>query len=69
MWYNRLSEYLIKEGYVNNLVCPCIFIENTTSRFVIITVYIDVLNIIRNKEEIRKSTNYLKKEFKMKDLG
>ena len=21
MWYNRLSEYLLKEGYVNNLIC------------------------------------------------
>jgi len=25
MWYNRLSEYLIKEGYKNDLICPCIF--------------------------------------------
>ena len=23
MWYNRLSEYLLKEGYVNNPICPC----------------------------------------------
>ena len=22
MWYNCLSEYLLKEGYVNNLICP-----------------------------------------------
>ena len=28
MWYNRLSEYLLKEGYVNNPICPCIFIKN-----------------------------------------
>ena len=21
MWYNRLSEYLLKEGYVNNPIC------------------------------------------------
>ena len=25
MWYNRLSEYLLKEGYINNPICPCIF--------------------------------------------
>ena len=24
MWYNRLSEYLIKNGYINNLICPCV---------------------------------------------
>ncbi|TQD87623.1 hypothetical protein C1H46_026822 [Malus baccata] len=23
MWYNRLSDYLIKEGYANNVICPC----------------------------------------------
>ncbi|CAL9025328.1 unnamed protein product [Prunus brigantina] len=23
MWYNRLSEYLIKEGYINDPICPC----------------------------------------------
>ena len=24
MWYNRLSEYLQKKGYVNNSICPCV---------------------------------------------
>ena len=27
MWYNCLSEYLLKEGYANNPICPCIFIK------------------------------------------
>ena len=27
MWYNRLSEYLLKEGYANNPICPCVFIK------------------------------------------
>ena len=27
MWYNRLSDYLLKEGYVNNSICPCVFIK------------------------------------------
>ena len=25
MWYNRLSEYLLKEGYKNDSLCPYIF--------------------------------------------
>ena len=29
MWYNRLSEYLLKERYVNNPICPCIFIKKS----------------------------------------
>lgn len=46
MWYNRFSEHFTKEGYVNDPICPCVFIKNTTFGFVIITVYIDDLNII-----------------------
>ena len=24
MWYNNLSDYLTKEGYTNDLICPCV---------------------------------------------
>ena len=27
MWYNRLSEYLLKKGYVNNSICLCVFLS------------------------------------------
>ena len=27
MWYNLLSEYILKEGFENNPICPCIFIK------------------------------------------
>ena len=46
MWYNRLSGYLLKEGYQNNPICPCVFIKKSQSEFVIISVYVDDLNII-----------------------
>ena len=69
MWYNRLSQYLLKEGYVNNSICPCVFIKKRENGFAIIAVYVDDLNLIGTPEEINKTTNYLKKEFEMKDLG
>ena len=68
MWYNRLSEYLLKKGYVNNLICPCIFIKKSETGFAIIAVYVDDLNIVGTPEELTRTTNYLKKEFEMKDL-
>jgi len=46
MWYNHLSEYLLKDGYVNNPICPCVFIKKTTTKVIIIAVYVDDLNII-----------------------
>ena len=69
MWYNRLSEYLLKEWYVNNPKCPCIFIKKLETRFAIIAVYVDDLNLVGTPEELTRTTNYLKNEFKMKDIG
>ena len=68
MWNNRLSEYLLKEGYANNPICPCIFIKKSKTRFAIIVVYVDDLNLIGTPEELTRTTNYLKREFEMKDL-
>ncbi|KAL0551256.1 hypothetical protein IC582_010342 [Cucumis melo] len=69
MRYNRLSEYLLKEGYQNNQICPCVFIKKSQSGFTIIAVYVDDLNIIETSEELSKAIEHLKKEFEMKDLG
>ena len=62
MWYNHLSEYLLKEGYMNNLICPYIFIKKSETEFAIISVYGDDLNLIGTPEELTRTTNYLKKE-------
>ena len=70
MWYNRLSEYLVKEGYRNDPISPCIFIKKFENKgFVIIAVYVDDLNILGTSGEISQTVEYLKKEFEMKDLG
>ena len=61
MWYNRLSEYLLKEGYVNNPICPCVFINKSETGFAIIAVYVDDLNLFRTPEELTKTAEYLKK--------
>ena len=68
MWYNRLSQYLLKERYVNNSICPCVFIKKVATKFAIIAVYVDDLNLIRTPEELIKTIDYSKKEFEMKDL-
>ena len=46
MWYNRLSEYLEREGYKNDPISPCIFIKKFGQGFVIIAVYVYDLNIV-----------------------
>ena len=69
MWYNRLSEYLLREGYLNNLICPCVFIKKSETEFAIISVYVDDLNLVETLEELIKTAKCFKREFEMKDLG
>uniref|UniRef100_A0A1U7WMR6 Uncharacterized protein LOC104229005 n=1 Tax=Nicotiana sylvestris TaxID=4096 RepID=A0A1U7WMR6_NICSY len=68
IWYNRLSEYLLKDGYKNDPICPCIFIKRSVFEFVIIAVYVDDLNIIGTSKELPKVVECFKREFEMKDL-
>ena len=69
MWYKRLSEYLMKEGYKNDPICPCVFIKKSKIGFAIIVVYVDDMNLIGTLEQLSKTAEYLKKKFEVKDLG
>jgi len=69
MWYNRLRAYLLKEGYVSDAICPCIFIIKMSSKFVIHAIYVDDINLFGTPEDLQNPIEYLKKEFEMKDLG
>jgi hypothetical protein len=69
MWYNRLSEYLLKEGFKNDPICPCVFIKRLDFGFAILAIYVDYLNVVGTPEEFTKTANYLKNEFEIKDLG
>ena len=69
MWYNRLNEYLLKEGFENNPIYPCVFIKKSESGFAIVAVYIDDLNLVGTPKELTKTANCLKSEYEMKDLG
>jgi hypothetical protein len=68
MWYNRLSEYLLRKGYTNSDDCPCVFIKRSQTGFCIISVYVDNLNIIGYQQDIVEACKYLKTEFELKDL-
>ena len=41
MWYNCLNDYLLKEGFENNPICPCIFIKRSEFEFAVIVIYVD----------------------------
>jgi hypothetical protein len=69
MLYNRLKEFFRNKGYSNNDYCPCVFIRKASTRFCIISLYVDDLNIIGTELDINEARYHLKTEFKIKDLG
>ncbi|KAM1538013.1 hypothetical protein ACFX10_002975 [Malus domestica] len=69
MWYNHLSEYLTSQGYVNNELCPSVFIKKSHSGFAIVAVYVGDMNLIGTPVELEEIATHLKSEFEMKDLG
>jgi hypothetical protein len=52
MWYNRLKKFLLNKGYSNNDDCSCVFIKKSTTKFCIISVYVDDLNITAHTKDI-----------------
>ncbi|KAL3700953.1 hypothetical protein R1sor_018975 [Riccia sorocarpa] len=68
IWYQRLSDFFVKHGFVHNPLCPCIFIRSHKGEFVIIAVYVDDLNFIGMKNAISDAIRLLKSEFEIKDL-
>jgi hypothetical protein len=63
MWYNRLSEFLLRKGYTKNDDCLCVFIKRSKVGFCIISVYVNDLNIIGNKLDTDEARHHLTTEF------
>jgi hypothetical protein len=55
MLYNRLKEFFLNKCYSNNDDCPCVFIRKASTRFCIISVYVDDLNIIGTELNINEA--------------
>jgi hypothetical protein len=68
IWYNQLNEFLLNKGYSNSDDCSRVFITKSTTRFYIISVYMDDLNIIGHIKDIDEAHNHLKTEFEIKNL-
>jgi hypothetical protein len=68
IWYNWLSEFLVKKGYINNSDSSHGFIRKSHKGFYTILVYVDDINITWYVEDIEETSVHLKAKFEMKDL-
>ena len=66
MWYTRLSDYLISQGYE---LCPCVLNYEVLFQIARVTVYVVDIHLTKILEELEKTASHLKMEFEMKDRG
>lgn len=68
-WYHHLCNYLISKAFVYNPTLPCIFTSTNKIGFVIVTVYLDNLNVIGMPDLCKYTQDLLVQHFDMKILG
>jgi len=61
VWHNCLIEYLLKEGYRNDPIFSCIYMKRFKNEFVIIIVYVNVINIVGTPNKLTKTIDCLQK--------
>ena len=69
MWYQHLREFLFHHKFQNDQALPCIFTLRDKDGFVIITIYVDDLNLVGTKDTTSHAIALLTSKFEMKDLG
>lgn len=69
-WYNRLDDHLIKLGFEKSETEVTLYIKQSGSDFIILSVYVDDLLILGNcKKLIEEFKTDMKNTFEMNDLG
>lgn len=69
-WYNKLSSYLIKLGFINSKADASIFFRITSSAILIILIYVDDILITGSDESLIKNLmSTLSEVFSLKELG
>ena len=69
MWYQKFDTYMLQLNFVRSNSDHCVYVKRTGDQFVILTLYVDDILLIRNSVKMVNSVkNLLVKKFKMKDL-
>lgn len=69
MWYHHLKDFLLAKGCTHHIALPCIFTYINDIRFVILTIYVDLLNLIGSPSICKYTQQLLTTTFDIKLLG
>jgi len=70
-WYAKIHDYLTNDlNFVSSINDPCLYIRKTSTKVLIIALYVDDLLLVGNsKSDIMELKGEFKQRFEMKDLG
>ena len=69
MWYKHLRDILLFHNFSHDQALPCLFTLQHSSRFVVIAVYVDDLNLVGTPATYQHAMTLLTNQFEMKLLG
>lgn len=68
-WYIHFKTEMVRMGFQNSEIAPCLFIKHRTTEIIIVAIYVDDLNLFGSKEMINETIIMLKRVFEMRDMG
>lgn len=69
IWYQRFRAEMLNLGFVNEEITPCLFIKQENEEFILVTIYVDDINIFGTEKLAKQTMQNLVEVFEMKDLG
>ncbi|GKG09175.1 retrotransposon protein, putative, ty1-copia subclass, partial [Tanacetum coccineum] len=69
-WHQKFDHTMLESGFKINECDKCVYVKDTSSRYVILCLYVDDMPIVSSNDKMIKSTkDMLKLKFEMKDMG
>ena len=68
MWYKHLRDFLLHYNFSHDQTLHCLFTLQHSSRFVVIAMYVDDLNLVGTPTTCQHAMNLLANQFEMKLL-
>lgn len=68
-WYKLFKAEMLTLDFINDDIAPCLFLKHIGKEFVIISIYVDDINIFGTKSLTLQTIDTLKNIFEMRDIG
>jgi hypothetical protein len=68
-WYMKFKSEMLAKGFITAEIAPCLFIKHESREFIIVTIYIDDLNLFGTSKIMLETIKLLNRVFETRDMG